>query len=122
MINATAARAKSNSLLIGRIYDDRGNRMSPSHARKQGIKYRYYVSSPLLQGEAGRAGSVRRVLRRERPTGGRRNLIYTYLAPVGVGDAHADRKGDVLSFSQRLCGALVVLAPEKYNSIAHWPC
>jgi hypothetical protein len=37
MINATAARAKSNSLLIGRIYDDRGNRMSPSHARKQGI-------------------------------------------------------------------------------------
>jgi hypothetical protein len=30
----TAARAKSESLLIGRIYDDRGNRMSPSHARE----------------------------------------------------------------------------------------
>jgi Recombinase len=27
--NHTAARAKSESLLIGRIYDDRGNRMSP---------------------------------------------------------------------------------------------
>ena len=59
--NHTAARAKSESPLIGRIYDDRGNRMSPSHARKQGIRYRYYVSSPLLQGHAGHAGSVRRV-------------------------------------------------------------
>jgi DNA invertase Pin-like site-specific DNA recombinase len=59
--NHTAAWAKSDSLLIGRIYDDRGNRMSPSHCRKQGIRYRYYVSSPLLRGQAGRAGSVRRV-------------------------------------------------------------
>src|SRR5713226_7805789 len=59
--NHVAARAKSESLLIGRIYDDRGSRMSPSHARKQGIKYRYYVSSPLLHGQAERAGSVRRV-------------------------------------------------------------
>ena len=57
----TAERAKSESLLIGRIYDDRGNRMSPSHARKQSIRYRYYVSSPLLHGQAERAGSVRRV-------------------------------------------------------------
>jgi site-specific DNA recombinase len=59
--NHTLARAKSESPLIGRIYDDRGNRMSPSHVRKQGIRYRYYVSSPLLQGHAGHAGSVRRV-------------------------------------------------------------
>jgi site-specific DNA recombinase len=59
--NHTAARAKSEALLIGRIYDDRGNRMSPSHARKHGVRYRYYVSSPLLHGQAGRAGSVRRV-------------------------------------------------------------
>jgi site-specific DNA recombinase len=59
--NHTAARAKSESLLIGRIYDDCGSRMSPSHARKQGIRYRYYVASPLLQGQAERAGAVRRV-------------------------------------------------------------
>jgi site-specific DNA recombinase len=54
-------RAKSDALLTGRIFDDRGNRMSPSHARKRGIKYRYYVSSALLQGAAELAGSVRRV-------------------------------------------------------------
>jgi site-specific DNA recombinase len=35
--------------------------MSPSHARKGAIKYRYYLSSALLHGTAGRAGSVRRV-------------------------------------------------------------
>ncbi|SRR6266478_8462341 len=37
----TVARVKSESLLIGLIYDDRGNRMTPSHVRKGGIKYRY---------------------------------------------------------------------------------
>jgi site-specific DNA recombinase len=59
--NHTAARGKSDALLIGRIYDDRGNRMTPSHVRKGGIKYRYYLSSPLLHGQPGRVGSVRRV-------------------------------------------------------------
>jgi site-specific DNA recombinase len=59
--NRTAARTNSGSLLIGRIYDDRGNRMSPSHCRKQGIRYRYYLSSPLLHGQPDRVGSVARV-------------------------------------------------------------
>jgi site-specific DNA recombinase len=59
--NQTVARGKSDALLTGRIYDDRGNRMSPSHVRKGGIKYRYYLSSPLLHGHPERAGSVRRV-------------------------------------------------------------
>jgi site-specific DNA recombinase len=35
--------------------------MSPSHARKGNVKYRYYLSSALLQGTAARAGSVRSV-------------------------------------------------------------
>jgi site-specific DNA recombinase len=57
----STTRNKSAALLSGRIYDDRGNRMTPSHARKRGIRYRYYVSSSLLHGQAERAGSVRRV-------------------------------------------------------------
>ena len=32
------------ALLMGRLFDDRGNRMRPTHARKNGIKYRYYLS------------------------------------------------------------------------------
>ena len=46
---------------MGRIFDDRGNRMTPSYASKKGKRYRYYLSSPLVQGHAERAGSVRRV-------------------------------------------------------------
>jgi site-specific DNA recombinase len=59
--NHTVERGESEALLIGRIYDDRGNRMTPSHVRKGGIKYRYYLSSPLLHGQPGCAGAVRRV-------------------------------------------------------------
>ena len=59
--NHKAKWMKSEALLTGRIFDDRGNRMTPSHARRGNIKYRYYLSSNLLQGTAERAGSVRRV-------------------------------------------------------------
>jgi site-specific DNA recombinase len=56
-----ATRTRSEALLAGRIFDDRGNRMTPSHVRKRGIKYRYYLSSTLLQGQARRSGSISRV-------------------------------------------------------------
>jgi DNA invertase Pin-like site-specific DNA recombinase len=59
--NHIKTRTKSEALLIGLIFDDRGNRMSPSHARKQGVKYRYYISLPLLQGQSEEAGSVHRI-------------------------------------------------------------
>src|SRR5262245_38800610 len=54
-------RMKSEALLAGRIFDDRGNRMTPSHVRKRGIKYRYYLFSALLQGQPERAGAVNRI-------------------------------------------------------------
>lgn len=59
--NHTITRASSESLLMGRIFDDRGNRMTPSHARKGGKRYRYYLSSALTDGQAEHAGAVRRV-------------------------------------------------------------
>ena len=39
-------------LMIGRLFDDGGNRMGPSHARKGHVKYRYYLPAALLQGTA----------------------------------------------------------------------
>jgi DNA invertase Pin-like site-specific DNA recombinase len=59
--NPTRTRGKSESLLIGKIFDDRNNRMGPSHTRKNGLRYRYYVSLPLVQGQKSKAGSVDRV-------------------------------------------------------------
>jgi site-specific DNA recombinase len=59
----TLARRKSNHLLAGLIFDDAGHRMAPTHATKAGVRYRYYVSAPVLHGEAktAAAGSVSRV-------------------------------------------------------------
>jgi site-specific DNA recombinase len=54
-------RADSEAMLLGRIFDDRGNRMTPSHCRKRGTKYRYYTSSALTQGQPELAGSISRV-------------------------------------------------------------
>jgi hypothetical protein len=43
------SRTSSEALLLGRIFDDRGNRMTPSYAVKNGARYRYYVSCVLAQ-------------------------------------------------------------------------
>ena len=48
--------------LAGRLFDDRGNAMSPSYTiQRNGQRYPYYVSQALLQNEKGRAGSIARV-------------------------------------------------------------
>ena len=59
----TIVRNKSDHLLTGLLFDDAGHRMIPTHATKAGIRYRYYVSTPVLHGEAktASAGSVSRV-------------------------------------------------------------
>jgi site-specific DNA recombinase len=54
-------RQRSHALLAGKLFDDRGNRMSPSHATKKGRRWRYYVSQAILQGRNDEAGSVGRV-------------------------------------------------------------
>ena len=56
--NHKVSRTGSEALLLGRIVDDRGHRMSPSHVRKRAIKYRYYLSSALPQGRPKQAGTV----------------------------------------------------------------
>ncbi len=42
----TIKRANSSSLLIGKIFDDRGHPMSPTHANKRGARYRCEGSIP----------------------------------------------------------------------------
>lgn len=62
--NAIVRKAKSKAsdyLLTGLIFDSAGNRMTPSHSRKKGVRYRYYVSQAILQSRKDRAGQVFRV-------------------------------------------------------------
>jgi site-specific DNA recombinase len=72
----TVLRNKSDHLLTGLLFDDAGHRMIPTHATKAGVRYRYYVSTPFLHGEAktASAGSVSRV-----PAADIEDLIVTFL-------------------------------------------
>ena len=55
-VESTAGENMANpSLLAGLLYDGQGNRMSPSHANKKGLRYRYYVLQPLLKKSRGEA-------------------------------------------------------------------
>ncbi len=45
----TGANISEPSLLAGLIYDDIGERMTPTHANKKGRRYRYYVSQSLIK-------------------------------------------------------------------------
>jgi DNA invertase Pin-like site-specific DNA recombinase len=51
----------SPSILAGRIFDERGNRMTPTHTNKQGARYRYYITHAILQKRNTEGGTVMRV-------------------------------------------------------------
>lgn len=52
----------SKSLLAGKLYDDKGNAMSPSWSTgKQGKKYRYYVSQAVIRKEPGKIGKISKI-------------------------------------------------------------
>ena len=59
--NHTTGRMQSEALLMGRLFDDSGNRMGPTHARKGSVKYRYYLSTALTDGRPDEAGTISRV-------------------------------------------------------------
>lgn len=48
--NLTAQRSDSSGL-VGRLFDDTGDRLTPTHTNRHGKRYRYYVSSRLIRGE-----------------------------------------------------------------------
>lgn len=58
---ANGLHGKIPSLLIGRLYDDRGNFMSPTHSTRKGKHFRYYVSQAILQNRKDEVGSLPRL-------------------------------------------------------------
>jgi DNA invertase Pin-like site-specific DNA recombinase len=58
----TRARQKSKACLTGLLFDDVGNRMIPTHATKNRVRYCYYISQPLQRGHSDDpVGSLSRV-------------------------------------------------------------
>ena len=52
-------KCSSNSLLASLIYDDLGNRMTPSHSNNHGRRYRYYISTALKNNKE--TGSISKI-------------------------------------------------------------
>jgi site-specific DNA recombinase len=58
---ASGSDAKHPSLLVGLVFDENGERLTPSHAVKKGTRYRYYVSMSLVTGAAKDPSKGRRI-------------------------------------------------------------
>jgi DNA invertase Pin-like site-specific DNA recombinase len=52
--------SEGGALFQGKIFDDKGNRMGPSFSSKNGVRYRFYIST-ALRGRKHKAGSITRV-------------------------------------------------------------
>jgi len=57
----TGADAEAPSLLAGVLYDQTGERMSPTHTNKRGKRYRYYISQTLIKEQRSNATLGRRM-------------------------------------------------------------
>lgn len=83
------SHAVESSLLVGLLFDERGNRFTPAHAVKNGKRYRYYVSQAAIRNPGSRhRGSIRM------PAGEIEGLVCSKLqsflsSPDAVADALA---------------------------------
>jgi site-specific DNA recombinase len=68
-VRRSGKSSKDPSLLAGLLYDGEGNRMTPSHAVKNGKRYRYYISNHLIAGtnksRETKSGEGRRIAAQE---------------------------------------------------------
>jgi DNA invertase Pin-like site-specific DNA recombinase len=59
-VNRPKGQSANDVPLTGKLFDDRGTRMGPSFSKKNGVRYRFYIST-ALRGRKHLAGSVKRV-------------------------------------------------------------
>jgi site-specific DNA recombinase len=120
---AIGADAKQPSLLAGLIFDETGERLSPSHAVKKGTRYRYYVSRSLIVGAAKDKPSGRRI-----PAGNLEGLVINrlrdFLADQGailnaIDKQHTDgaRQNRLISRGCQIAEELPTMAPERIRAM-----
>ncbi len=71
---AAGSDAKHPSLLVGIMFDENGERLTPTHAVKKGTRYRYYVSTSLITGKIKDRSTGRRI-----PAANLESLVITRL-------------------------------------------
>ena len=120
---ATGADAKYPSLLAGLVFDDSGERLTPTHAVKKGTRYRYYVSKSLITGTAKDHSQGRRI-----PAGNLEGLVIgrlrAFLADEGAllsAIADAEKNGAeqkrLIARGRQISGEFPSLTPNATRSI-----
>jgi DNA invertase Pin-like site-specific DNA recombinase len=71
---ATGVNAKAPSLLTSLLFDEAGERLTPTWSVKKGTRYRYYVSTSLVKG-----GSKAHSTRRRIPAGNLESIVMDRL-------------------------------------------
>jgi site-specific DNA recombinase len=102
----SGAAAQSPSLLVHLLHDETGKPMTPTHAVKNGRRYRYYISRALVTGSRTQAPGGRRI-----PAGDIESLVVdrlcTYLTNRGdVHDALSARIPDAAEQEQLIARAV----------------
>ena len=120
---ATGARARHPSLLTGMVFDESGERLTPTYAVKKGTRYRYYVSTSLLTGAGRNRSSGRRI-----PAGNLEGLVInrlrTFLADPGAildavdSESHSGSGStQLIERSRQLAEDLGAPAPDKVKAM-----
>ena len=120
---ATGADAKYPSLLAGLVFDETGERLTPTHAVKKGTRYRYYVSRSLIVGAAKDHSKGWRI-----PSGNLESLVITrlraFLADQGaildaIRDEHSDgaEQRRQIGRGREIAEELGALAPDQIRAL-----
>jgi DNA invertase Pin-like site-specific DNA recombinase len=99
LVKHRAKQAASNALLLGRFFDDAGNVMSPTHSRKQGLRYRYYTSRALMEGRNSEVGTIARVSAEDMET---RVVNALVIATAGSDTTPDDRRTAIQTMVARV--------------------
>jgi hypothetical protein len=120
---ATGARGRHPSVLTGMVFDERGERLTPTHAVRKGTRYRYYVSTSLVTGMGRKCSGGRRI-----PAGNLEGLVINRLRsffadPGAILDAvdsecHCgSEQSRLIARSHQIAEELEGLAPDKVKAL-----
>jgi DNA invertase Pin-like site-specific DNA recombinase len=123
----TGADAKYPSLLAGLVFDDSGERLTPTHAVKKGTRYRYYVSKSLITGTAKDHSQGRRI-----PAGNLEGLVIgrlraffadegALLSAIGDTEKNGAEQKRLIAHGRQISEELPTLAPDATRSILLTP-
>jgi DNA invertase Pin-like site-specific DNA recombinase len=119
----TGSYAKQPSLLAGLAFDETGERLTPSHAVKKGMRYRYYVSRSLIIETAKDHANGRRI-----PAGNLESLVINrlraFLTDQGaildaVRNEHPDgtQQKRLISRGRQIAEELSTMAPDQTRTM-----